>query len=47
MFDLRFREGARYLLFLWKKSKHEVEINSAMHNVRGLGTALSASLKEE
>jgi hypothetical protein len=47
MFDLRFREGTRYHLFLWKKSKHEVEINRVMHNVCGLGTALLASLTEE
>jgi hypothetical protein len=47
MFDLRFLEGNRYLLFLWKKSKHEVEINRAMKNVCGLRTALSASLKKE
>jgi hypothetical protein len=47
MVDLRFRESTRYLLFLWKKSKHELEINRAMKNVCGLGIALSASLKKE
>jgi hypothetical protein len=47
MVDLRFREGSCYFLFLWKKSKHDVEINRAMKHVFGLGTALSASLKKE
>jgi hypothetical protein len=48
MVDLHFREeSSRYLLFLWKKSKREVEINRAMKNVCGLVTALSGSPKKE
>jgi hypothetical protein len=48
MLDPRFREeNTRYLLAVWKKSRHAVEINHAVKNVCGLVTALWASSKKE